>query len=356
MRPVKDVLTVLAVLLLLAPTARADEEGDEETAEEMEEAARKALEEAQKMLERAKARKATENKAADEGDAGESGEEPPPDAGIGDVEETAPEDTRPETKRERRLRIREERLQERERIREERRQRKLKILEERRVKKSEIREQRRQRRIEIRAEREKIRAERGRPAFYLNAMVVGGILSEDEDKPITDRDHSVLEGVGGVLRSGGIIDNSHMFGVRMQTFTHLTRDIIRESGPDNNNMGSIFQFYMGPEYRYITDFNLYFGLSIGGAVLAINEDLSDSNTWEDEDCYTDADGYYHCDQWNDTRSVTSFGFLAEVGYELRFSYWFAMHFELFGAFFHGWNDDSLQENNLGLGLAVGIGI
>lgn len=356
-------LSLLAALLLLAPAAWADEETDKETdketAEDMEEAARKAMEQAQKMLERAKARRAAEaKKAAEEGHdpAGEAGELPPP-VDDGDIEEIEPVGTRPETQQEHRLRIREERLREREQIREERRTRKLGTRGERGARKAEIREERRKRKLEIRAERERIRAERGRPAFYLELMVVGAILGEDEDKPITTRDRSTLEGLGGVLRAGGIVDNTHMLGVRMQTFVHLTRDIIRESGlQPNNNMGSIFQFYMGPEYRYMTDFNLYFGFSIGGSALSIDEDMSTTTDWGGNGCYTDAEGYYNCGGFDDVRSVMSLGLLAEVGYELRLSYWFAMHFELFGALFHGWDDENLQVNNLGIGLAIGIGI
>ena len=349
MKAWRQTLAALATLLLLVPAARADEDSDEETAEELEEAAKKAMEEAQRMLERAKARRAEEGKPATEPgvpatDPGiEPGESPEVEPGL---DEVAPEEVPPETRRERRLRLRQERLDENQRIRAERRERKL-----------QIRAERRKRKEEIRAERAKIRAERGRPAFYLNAGLVGAIIAEDEDNPITTRDRLSLEGLGFSLRAGGILSNNHMFGVRMQTFVHLTRDIIKEhGGPKNNNMGSIFHFFMGPEYRYITDFNLYFGLSIGGFATGINEDTS-SNSWETGDCYYDADGYYHCpDQWDDVRSVLGLGVLGEIGYELRFSYWFAMHFELFGGLYHGWDDEDFQMNNPTIGVIVGIGI
>ncbi|NOZ86069.1 MAG: hypothetical protein GXP49_07365 [Deltaproteobacteria bacterium] len=322
----------LLVLFAFVPKARADDDNDsgsddKETAEELEKAAKKAMQEARKMLERAKARREAEKKLKGEGTS-------PGEAAKGEFSGQPAEPAVVNIDKNNNEQVI------------------LSPREEREARRRAARQERLKRRAMIRARRAAIRAKRGRPAFYLNWMITGAVLGEDEGNKFTDRKSNALAGIGLTFRGGAIIDNRHMIGGRLQTFIHLTKAILDKYEPDYK-LGSIFQITMGPEYRYRTPFNLTFGFCLGLGITAIDNDINGSNSSEpDVDIWI---GDEHYNESDNNRSVVSLAALAELGYEFRFGYWFGLQLELFGGLYHGFDNDARQVNNLIIGTSVGIG-
>jgi len=394
MRRSKHGVAMLAMLLLLAPAVRAD---DEKTAEEMEQLAKEAMEEAQKMLDQAKARREA-RAAAEAAEAAEAAAEQAAEAAeqaaeaIGEAvappidDQVTPKPlTEAETPRERKLRLREERRAEKERIRTERIRSKERIrLERLRARESiyseklRIRSERLAQREQIRAERraakERVRAERlaakqqywathKRPRFYLNFMVLGGALTEDDGNRVTSRDSETLEGAGGAFRVGAVIKDHHLMGVRMQALARPTRSVLAGDGTTTNDWGLVADYYVGPDYRYITDFGLYFGLSVGVGALVAEADFEDHGKSCDRTCRTCStrcapgeDDEVDEHRVFDEHAAISIGGVATLGYELRLSRYFALYAEAFGGYQHGLDQDERTMNNAMFGIAIGLGI
>ena len=191
-----------------------------------------------------------------------------------------------------------------------------------------------------------------RAPVYVGVMLLGEGFVEDTHRRLTTRKTPTLEGIGGLLRAGAVLDLHNRVGVRMQSFFRPTKRVIRdqtsvvESG--TNDWGSVEFGYIGPEYLYITDAGIYVAGSLGvGGV------MSQSSMDPGDDC-TDCRVHRHHDTDIERGSVGG-GAMASVGYEWRSSKWLALHLEAFGGVYHGLDDNERVMNNALFGLGMGLG-
>jgi hypothetical protein len=174
-------------------------------------------------------------------------------------------------------------------------------------------------------------------------MVTGGAYSEDGSNRLTTRDSKNLEGVGGVFRIGGVLNQHHRLGARMQSFFRPTKKILLDT-PDTstttNEWGAVSFGYIGPEYIYTTDFGLYAAGSIGFGFAMSAKKVDNQD-----------------DHKNDGIQRGSAGGAAilSLGYEWRANKWFAMNAEIYGGLYRGIDDNENTMNGGLFGLGMGLG-
>ncbi|MCP4601219.1 MAG: hypothetical protein GY847_11960 [Proteobacteria bacterium] len=190
-----------------------------------------------------------------------------------------------------------------------------------------------------------------RPPFYVNFMLSGAMLHEDSDNRLTSYDSSGLITPGLALRAGGVVKKDHLIGGIFQANWRATQKVLDNVGGDNE-WGEVANFYVGPEYRYQTQFGLYAGASLGFVyTLADNSfDGDDEPDCSSYDCLED-----HMER-SDDQGVPGVGARAVVGWEYRFKRTLAINVEAFGGFFHGENEDDENMTTPTYGLALGVGI
>jgi hypothetical protein len=181
-----------------------------------------------------------------------------------------------------------------------------------------------------------------RAPIYINLMMAVGAYGEDGDNRLTTRDSKVLEGFGGVLRIGAVLDRHHRIGGRLQSFVRPTKKVILDppaTATTTDEWGVVTFGFAGPEYIYTTDFGLYAGgsIGIGGAMSA--------SKFDDDDDKSD-----HLE-----RGSAGIAGIASLGYEWRANKWFAMNAEIYGGLYRGIDDNENGMNGGLFGLAMGVG-
>jgi hypothetical protein len=187
---------------------------------------------------------------------------------------------------------------------------------------------------------------RGRRApMYVNLMLSVGALGEDGSNRLTTRDSKILEGFGGTLRLGAVLDEHHRLGARLQSFVRPTKKILQDSSSTpattSNEWGAVSFGYVGPEYLYTTDLGLYAGASVGFGFAMSSRDINNKN---------DDDKTNHIERG----SAGAAGFLS-LGYEWRASKWFAVNAEIYGGLYRGVDDNDNGMNGSLFGFAMGAG-
>jgi hypothetical protein len=182
-----------------------------------------------------------------------------------------------------------------------------------------------------------------RAPMYVNVMMLGGFFVEDSDNRLTIRDSRTLEGIGGVFRLGAVIDTQNRIGVRLQTFVRPTKKILRTEplAPGASEWGSANYLHAGPEYLYTCPKGFYAGGSLGLGMAMTAKTLDDHHEDEDFD--------------NLEHAAAGFSGILSVGYEWRFSKWFALNAEAYGGLFRGVDDDEKGMTNVHFGLGMGAG-
>ena len=200
-------------------------------------------------------------------------------------------------------------------------------------------------------------SEGARPPVYLNVMIAGGGFVEDDTNRLTTRDSNTLQGIGGILRVGGVLNEHSLLGARLQSFYRPTK-MIRWALPlasseqqlVQSGWGQVYYGYLGPEYTYLTRFGLYASGSLGLATTLAGDDAAGCSPgflgcgWGED---IDNGGY--------NRGSIGFGAMASLGYEWRIHRWFAMNAELFLGYYHGVDQDERDMDTGLFGLAAGIG-
>ncbi len=216
----------------------------------------------------------------------------------------------------------------------------------------------RQARLEARKKRQEQIAEQRRkywethkhPPTYFNLLIFGGFIVEDGANRLTSHDRQTLQGGGLALRAGGIINDMHLIGVRLQGIARATKSVMDADGHDNGNWGAVVMPFIGPEYRFLAPFGLYVGGAIGMAgIVAVTDGRCD------DDCFGEADCEEDCYEGN-VRGVVSWGGLLNVGYQFRVTRFFSMNVEVFGGFFRGVDsdDETMRNGIFGFGLGFGV--
>lgn len=216
----------------------------------------------------------------------------------------------------------------------------------------------RQARLEARKKRQEQIAEQRRkywethkhPPAYFNLLIFGGFIVEDGANRLTAHKRQTLQAGGLALRAGGIIDDMHLVGVRMQGIVRATKSVLDAGGSDNGDWGAVVMPFIGPEYRFLAPFGLYVGGSIGMAgIVAATDGRCD------EDCFGDSYCEEECYE-DHVRGVVSWGGILNVGYQLRVTRFFSMNIEVFGGFFRGVdsNDETMRNGIFGFGLGFGV--
>ena len=186
-----------------------------------------------------------------------------------------------------------------------------------------------------------------RAPIYVSFMFTVGALGEDGDNRLTTRNSKVLEGFGGVFRTGAVLSANHRLGARLQSFVRPTKQIRLEEGsePLNNKWGSVVFGFIGPEYIYDTGFGLYAAASIGVAGAMSTRHWDDDNNRRHND-----------DDRDDIERGSAGGAgIVSLGYEWHANKWFAMSAEVYGGFYHGIDDNETSMNNGLFGVAMGVG-
>jgi len=181
-----------------------------------------------------------------------------------------------------------------------------------------------------------------RAPIYINLMMAAGAYGEDGSNRLTTRDSKILEGFGGVLRIGAVLDRHHRIGGRLQSFVRPTKKVILDppaTTTTTDEWGVVTFGFAGPEYIYTTDFGLYAGgsIGIGGAMSASK--IGDDNDKND-----------HLE-----RGSAGAAGIASLGYEWRANKWFAMNAEIYGGLYRGIDDNENGMNGGLFGLAMGVG-
>jgi hypothetical protein len=235
---------------------------------------------------------------------------------------------------------------------EERRER---IIAERRAKREaryeSLRLAREKRHAQLVAKREQYWKTHKHPPAYFNWMPFGGAVIEDRDNRLTDRSGQVLQGVGAAIRAGGIVNDMHMIGIRIQGMARPSRRVLGPDGERADKWGAVVTPYIGPEYRFLTKFGLYVGGTLGGAgIVASRDGDCDEECWDDIYCDTS-----NCDD-AETRGVMGLGGMLSLGYQYRIRRYFSMNIEMFGGFFRGFDteDDTMNIGLFGVGIGLGV--
>jgi hypothetical protein len=184
-----------------------------------------------------------------------------------------------------------------------------------------------------------------RAPIYVNMMMTAGAYGEDGSNRLTTRDSKILEGVGGVLRIGAVLDRHHRLGGRLQSFVRPTKKVLLDpsstsTSTTTNDWGAVTFGFVGPEYIYTTDFGLYAGGSIG-----IGGAMSTKKLDEQGDDKKD-----HIERG----SAGAAGILS-LGYEWRANKWFAMNAEIYGGLYRGIDDNENGMNGGLFGMGMGVG-
>ena len=187
--------------------------------------------------------------------------------------------------------------------------------------------------------------------FYVDIMVLGGVLIEDEENRLTKHDSKTLEGFGAVLRTGAVLDH-HLIGVHLEAFARPTHEVIGNDDPEL--FGIVGQATVGAEYRYLTDIGFYFGGVLGAGVASTHDRFEESPCGQTKG--------KTCLQWIEsesaghTRMVWGTSAKAVVGYQLRFNPWFTMSVEAYGSYFRGLDDAEDPMTLQSGGVAFGLGM
>jgi hypothetical protein len=182
-----------------------------------------------------------------------------------------------------------------------------------------------------------------RAPMYLVMMLSVGALREDGNNRLTTRDSRILEGFGGILRVGAVLNQHHRLGARMQSLVRPTKKVLRDPPVDtttDSEWGAVSFGYAGPEYLYNTDFGLYAGGSLGIAGLVSNSKTNDDSS--DDDNHVE-------------RGSVGVGAIVSLGYEWRANKWFAMNADAFAGYYHGIDDNESSMNSIVFGLGMGMG-
>lgn len=194
-----------------------------------------------------------------------------------------------------------------------------------------------------------------RRPVYFNAMLSGATLHEDRDNRLTSLDDTGLLTPGLKLRAGGIINGHHLVGGTLQANWRSTRSVLdSETGVDDNQWGAVSNYILGPEYRYLTDYGLYVGGTVGfSAVLA--DDQVGGGGDDEPDCSTANCLDTHLEQTDDHASF-GVAVMGTVGYEYRIKRYLSVSVEAYVGVLHG--EDEYDENmiNATYGMAFGVGI
>jgi hypothetical protein len=186
---------------------------------------------------------------------------------------------------------------------------------------------------------------RGRRApMYVNMMLFAGGLAEDGDNRLTTRDSKFLEGFGGMLRIGAVLDRHHRLGGRMQSFVRPTKKIALapdSTATPSNEWGAVTFGYFGPEYLYTSDYGFYGGASLGVGFAISARDIDDHEHSKNDD--------------NLEKGSGGLAGMISAGYEWRVNKWFALNVEAFGGLYHGVDDDEYSMNGALVGLGMGAG-
>ena len=184
-----------------------------------------------------------------------------------------------------------------------------------------------------------------RAPIYVIMMMTAGAYGEDGSNRLTTRDSKILEGVGGVLRIGAVLDRHHRLGGRLQSFVRPTKKVLLDASSTStstttNEWGAVTFGFVGPEYLYTTDFGLYAGGSIGIGGAMSTKKLDDQGD----------DKKDHIERG----SAGAAGILS-VGYEWRANKWFAMNAEIYGGLYRGIDDNENGMNGGLFGMGMGVG-
>lgn len=192
-----------------------------------------------------------------------------------------------------------------------------------------------------------------RHEFFLNFMLTGSMLLEDENNRLTSYESGALATPGLALRVGGVIDGRHLVGGIFQTNWRSTRKMLDSRGGDGK-WGEVANFILGPEYRYQTRFGLYAGGSIGFGYTFGDNSIEDGEGTAPEcntvECLED---YLRV---TDDTGVPGVAVRAVVGYEYRIRRNFALNIEGFVGFYDGEDEHNVQMTMTTYGLALGVGI
>ena len=182
-----------------------------------------------------------------------------------------------------------------------------------------------------------------RAPMYVNMMMLGGVFFEDSGNRLTTRDSKTLEGVGGVFRIGAVIDERNRLGLRLQSFMRPTKKIVRSEpvAVGASEWGSANFMHAGPEYIYTCPKGFYAGGSLGLGMAMTMKTLKNDHKGDDVD--------------NLEHAAAGFSGVLSVGYEWRFSKWFALNTEAYGGFFRGVDDDEKNMTSTHFGLGMGVG-
>jgi hypothetical protein len=189
-----------------------------------------------------------------------------------------------------------------------------------------------------------------RPSVYLNFMLQGAMVHEDRDNRLTHHERPSFVTPGGALRLGGVIARHHLLGAIFQVDWRSTRNVLDSEG-GNRKWGAVSNYFLGPEYRYITRFGLYGGAALGFAYTLADDDVGGGGS---PDCTAYSCVARHMRETDD-QGIPGVGVRAVLGYELRVRRTLAVNFEAFGGVLHGDDEDDVAMTTPTYGLAVGVG-
>jgi hypothetical protein len=137
-------------------------------------------------------------------------------------------------------------------------------------------------------------------------------------------------------------------------FARPTRELV---GNDTDRPGIVGNATLGPEYRYLTRWGLYFGGSLGVGATGTFDDIGVphcSEALSPERCLRALD----VAQGRDAEYRISWGGAATavVGYEARFAPWFSMSIEAYMGYQRGFDDTEDRMDQRSAGIAVGFGM
>jgi hypothetical protein len=189
-----------------------------------------------------------------------------------------------------------------------------------------------------------------RPPAYFNFMVTGSMVHEDPGNRLTLRDRRGFATPGIALRAGGVVGQRHLVGLFFQGNWRSTRTVVDSVG-DDRKWGAISSWYVGPEYRFITDFGLYAGASLGFAYTFADNHVGGGGS---PDCNRFSCLAEHMRRTDD-QGIPGVGVRAVLGYEYRFRRNLALNVEAFGGVLHGEDEDDAAMTLPTYGLALGVG-
>ncbi len=194
-----------------------------------------------------------------------------------------------------------------------------------------------------------------RKPVYFNAMLSGSMLHEDRDNRLTSYDNTGLLTPGLRLRAGGVIQKHHLVGGNLQANWRSTQSVLdSETEVDDNQWGAVSNYFMGPEYRYLTDYGLYVGATVGFSAILADDQVGGGGD-DEPDCSTANCLDTHLEQTDDHASF-GVAVMGTVGYEYRIKRYLSVNVEAFVGVLHG--EDEYDENmtNATYGMALGVGI